>query len=303
MELKYVVDEVIVEFEWFQKITNKRLPNGNWHGHGNIEMHFVKQGELLFELGNGMEMTVRDGEAIIIPPQLQHRLSNPSGKKYVRFVLNVAITNNSELLQNKWANRFIDISNPRKVVCGDDIFSLLNECSEEARSGKTWFMSIIEVNTFKILVLLSRKLPGKDDEMPSQKPSKRSLDSIRMQKIIEYIESAYDRRLTVGDIAAQIPLCSKQLQRIVRSECNMTVNELCQKVKLQKAKELLKDSNLTFSQIAEQLGFESGQSFSRFFKRTEGQSPKLYRSAILPIDSNSLKTAAEKGKSCRKCMK
>lgn len=49
---------------------------------------------------------------------------------------------------------------------------------------------------------------------------------------------------------------------------------------LEKAKELLSTTHLSVSEVAFQLGFEHSQSFSRFFKTKEKQSPLAFRQSF-----------------------
>lgn len=49
--------------------------------------------------------------------------------------------------------------------------------------------------------------------------------------------------------------------------------------RMQRAKRLLAESNQTIDEIAEQVGYDSGSSFSRVFSKTTGETPGAYRKA------------------------
>ena len=55
------------------------------------------------------------------------------------------------------------------------------------------------------------------------------------------------------------------------------------KMKIDRAKELITKGNLTFSEIAFQLGYSSPAHFTNQFKQVEGKSPSKYKSSITKI--------------------
>jgi AraC-like DNA-binding protein len=57
----------------------------------------------------------------------------------------------------------------------------------------------------------------------------------------------------------------------------MTINEFVLAVKLNRAKELLKSSEMPISEIAKSCGWESESYFYRFFRGRTGKTPLQYR--------------------------
>lgn len=72
-------------------------------------------------------------------------------------------------------------------------------------------------------------------------------------------------------------LSSRQIGRIIRQYNGMTTKEFIIQKKLDKAKQLLKDSELTIKEISDQMGFSSEYYFSQSFKKQEGYPPKIFR--------------------------
>lgn len=64
---------------------------------------------------------------------------------------------------------------------------------------------------------------------------------------------------------------------LLKSETGKNTQEHIHYCMLEKAKNLLRASELSVSEIAYELGFEYPQSFSKFFKKKSGVSPKIYR--------------------------
>ena len=71
-----------------------------------------------------------------------------------------------------------------------------------------------------------------------------------------------------------------RLEQLVRSYCGCGVIRYFISLKIGRAKELIRDRNMNFSQIADALGYSSVHYFSRQFKRITGMSPSEYSRSI-----------------------
>lgn len=84
---------------------------------------------------------------------------------------------------------------------------------------------------------------------------------------------------TVKYIADAMNLSANYFSDLLKSETGKNTQEHIHFFMLEKAKSLLVNSELSISEIAYELGFEHSQSFSKFFKKKIGVSPKLYRAS------------------------
>lgn len=88
-----------------------------------------------------------------------------------------------------------------------------------------------------------------------------------------YIEDNICSKLTVEDIAAKAYVSQPHLQRLFRITFGMTIAEYVRYRKLQRAAELLYDTDRKVCDIAYDVGFEHESSFIRSFKREFGVTP------------------------------
>lgn len=70
---------------------------------------------------------------------------------------------------------------------------------------------------------------------------------------------------------------SEYLNRLLKKHCNMTIISYAKTIRIKRAKELLRDTNLTVAEIAIALGFSSENYFYHYFKNITKLSPKQYR--------------------------
>jgi len=99
----------------------------------------------------------------------------------------------------------------------------------------------------------------------------------RLKKTLDFIEAHYDDSLTVGDIAKEVYLSSSRLSHIIKSELGITLGDYISKVRIDKAKVLLKERELPISQIALEVGFPDQSYFTKVFKKIERCTPKAFR--------------------------
>lgn len=85
----------------------------------------------------------------------------------------------------------------------------------------------------------------------------------------------------IGFYASQLNITPDYLSRIVRRVAGRTVVDYINQLLAMEASYLLSTSTLSISQIADRLRFADTPSFSKFFSRLMGQSPKAYREKAL----------------------
>ena len=98
-----------------------------------------------------------------------------------------------------------------------------------------------------------------------------------MTRALHYMSD--NRDLSLSDIAAQFNISEEHFCRVFKEYTGYRPFEYLNLVKLQKAKELLKNTSLSIGEVCIESGFESHSYFSMLFKRSNGCTPGEYRSA------------------------
>ena len=115
---------------------------------------------------------------------------------------------------------------------------------------------------------------AKENEAESQKDENYAL----YLKVIAAIENRYsDVLLNVSQIAEDLGISIAQLSKVFKKYHNMNLSDYIAGFRINKAKEMLANSEHTISEIAELCGFGSLRTFMRVFKKEEGTSPGAYR--------------------------
>jgi len=107
----------------------------------------------------------------------------------------------------------------------------------------------------------------------------------RMDVIIKYIEENYhDMNLNLNFISNKFNIYPGYLSKQFKNYTGESVNDYISKVRINKAKEIIKDSNYAFEtleKISTLVGFSSVRTFNRTFQKLEGVSPSLYKKSVM----------------------
>ena len=98
----------------------------------------------------------------------------------------------------------------------------------------------------------------------------------RMIEIMNYIQANYID-VTLDDLAEKFYLSKPYISKYIKEKSGMTFGELVKKIRMKKAKALLKSSNMTVENIALTVGYQNVEHFNRMFKKTYNMTPIQFR--------------------------
>ena len=98
-----------------------------------------------------------------------------------------------------------------------------------------------------------------------------------VQRIRNYLAENYTRRITLEELSAQFFLNPSYLQKLFKRYTNQSPTDYLICLRIAKAKELIRTTQMPFSEIAFSVGIESYSYFIRLFKKHEGMTPKEYQ--------------------------
>ena len=99
-----------------------------------------------------------------------------------------------------------------------------------------------------------------------------------MDKVLHLIEENYnDEGFGIGEFVKALPLSRMQVHRKLKALTNFSTSQFLNYFRLEKAKELLDNEQLTISETAYTCGFSDPGYFSKLFSKKYGVSPLVYR--------------------------
>ena len=98
-----------------------------------------------------------------------------------------------------------------------------------------------------------------------------------MTEICDYLKYNYKENITLEQLSERFCINKYELCRKMKKIYGCTVNDIITNVRINKAKELLEDTDLSIVDISDKVGYNSSEYFSKKFKKYTGFSPKSYR--------------------------
>lgn len=104
--------------------------------------------------------------------------------------------------------------------------------------------------------------------------------SFIVKNAVQYIEEHYQEKLKLSDVADQVYVSQWHLSKLLNRHTGQNFSEVLNGIRIEKAKELLKNPALRVGDIADAVGFMDIAHFSRVFKKTVGVSANDYRNNL-----------------------
>ena len=127
----------------------------------------------------------------------------------------------------------------------------------------------------QILYLLSKHLGT--SELARAEYLRRREQSQRLGALVEYLNHNYCEKITVPHAAAMVGMSKSHFMRFFKQATGMTFVDYLTHLRISKARQLLRDKNLTIAEISNRVGFTDQSYFDRRFKEHFGKPPREYR--------------------------
>lgn len=96
-------------------------------------------------------------------------------------------------------------------------------------------------------------------------------------EIMRIIQQHYSDNLTIADIASQVYLAKTYICLLFKQETGETINEYITRVRMEKAKELLEETDRKLAEICSAIGYAEPSYFTKQFRKYTGMNPSDYR--------------------------
>lgn len=138
---------------------------------------------------------------------------------------------------------------------------------------------LIQAYLIQFLILLTRKTQNSQTGIPAPN-GRRPCEDELFYKIISYMEDNIDTKLTIRQICEDNLISRSILQKLFHDNAGCGIIDYFNTKKIHAAKQLMRNRQMNFSQIADELGYGSIHYFSRHFKKETGMTPSEYVTSI-----------------------
>jgi YesN/AraC family two-component response regulator len=133
---------------------------------------------------------------------------------------------------------------------------------------------LIRLNIEMLLISLIRSNQNK--RIPTVKKH-----STILAEITDYLVENVENKVTFNDVVKRFNLSPSVLKKIFREQVGGGVMDYFTRLKIDHAKEMIREEKYNFTEISEKLEFNNSQYFTTVFKRVSGMTPSEYAKSVV----------------------
>ena len=276
----------IVTIHYFEFEKNFRTEG---ESHDFWEFVYVDKDSILC-YAEGKEIVLEKGEILFHKPNEFHALA-ANGKKPPNVFI-VSFVCKSEAMKF-FENKKISVSNNNVSL----IYNIYNE------GRKTFNIAFSDPKLKKMQFLKSPTLGGEQliknyleiflinllrsqTENNGKNPvfiGEKEYIKTQIADVISLLNDSVYSTISIDEVLKKTNYGRAYLMRIFKKETGLSIMEYFMKLKIEEAKELLRDRNLSIREISDRLCFSDPGYFTKTFKRLTGHTPSAYRNRALQL--------------------
>lgn len=230
--------------------------------HPIAELIYMDQGSL-HSVADGQDLVLEQGDVMLYAPNQWHmQYADPPQAPRM-------VTIGFEASGLRWEA----LSNCRFSLNRDAV-RLLQQILAEQEQGN-------EERIFSLLTLLLLYLQEKsvNAEQKRVQPDI-SGENIIIREAQQYVQENVTQKLTVPVVAEAVGVSTSYLTALFQKHLRFSPGEYIRRIKLQQSKQLIREGQMNFTQIAQTLQYSTVHHFSRQFRQAFGMTPTEYAKSV-----------------------
>lgn len=235
----------------------------------------------LFITAGSKEIELEVGQLYIHKPNEFHNL-RCDGERAANSVIVSFDCESPELMSV--SGRVIACGNEERKLLGNIVKEALDAFStplgisytrrmDKSGSGNFGCEQLIRLYLEQLLILLIRK-----NRRPT--PSKTKETSHLLIEICNYLSDNVESKIRFSDIQSHFNVSASVVKKMFREQMDCGVMEYFSRLKVDRAKQMIREGNFNFTDIADTLAFNTSQYFTTVFKRISGMTPSEYAKSV-----------------------
>ena len=237
--------------------------------HPMYELTYVDQGSL-HSVVDGKDSLLNKGDLVIYGPNQWHMHYADIGVAPRFVTLTFDLTGNSlETLLN------------RKIAASQHTVTLLQRMlREQEQEVSDGFSNDVILTHLKLLLLLLLRDAAAPRQGKLQTSNAIHSENEIIRQAQQYITAHIREKLSVPLVARQVDVSPSYLTALFHKNLQISPGEYIRRIKLQESKQMIRENNLNFTEIAAELQYSTVHHFSRQFKEKFGITPTEYAKSV-----------------------
>lgn len=270
-EISYILRKISIKADVFfsGKLCGIQSLSDNEHGH----LHLLKGGQLTILARDNRKITLTEPAVIFMPGPLEHRIVSDQsvGAQLVCASLALESTNNALLFQALPDIITFPLSAEKNIGRAADW--LFDEAFTKSLARQVMVDKLSELLLLQVLRYVIENNLAKGGVLAA-------LTHPLITKVLNEVHKSPSEPWTVESMADIAAMSRSKFASTFKSVVGTTPNEYVTDIRLEMAKEMLKDKK-PVSLIATAVGYEHGSALARVFRKKLGISPREWLSSTL----------------------
>jgi len=234
--------------------------------HPMLELTYVDQGSL-HSVAEGKDILLEQGDLVLYGPDQWHMHYSDIGvaPRYVTLSFMMSGEDLAALYNRKFR------ATPKMV-------GLLQKMLQERERTDPYKADVILSMLRLLLVELLRSLGSAEGNLPLSNSINNENEIIRAAQ--QYISCHVEKKLSVPMVASGVDVSPSYLTALFHKHLQISPGEYIRRIKLQQSKQMIREGNLNFTEIAAALQYSTVHHFSRQFKEKFGLTPTEYARSV-----------------------
>ncbi|WP_054706667.1 AraC family transcriptional regulator [Bacillus sp. JCM 19041] len=254
------------------------------HRHDYIEVNYVYHGSLKQRIGD-RDVHLKKGELVVLNQHIDHQIDacdtediiinfiiQPSFFNYIFSFLNVEGPFYSFLVDSVHGGSGFGQFLYFKCAEEESIQTLLQKMLEEIMNPDVFSQATIKLYVGMLIIELTKKADTLEEGHEA------TLQNQWMREALSYIHEQY-KQATLYELSERLNQPHYLLSKLIKKRTGKTFKSILQEKRLDIAREMLIQSDLPVSVIAEEIGYDNFSYFYQIFKKKFNQTPLAYRKA------------------------
>jgi AraC-like DNA-binding protein len=252
------------------------------HSHTFFEITYIYDGQCTQTI-SGKTINMRTGDFCIIPPGIKHAISifddtiaiNIMLRKDTLHSMFYGFLNTPSLLSSfflnniyaKKANDYIMFRTGSDEALNTSFIWMLAESTNKQEYYYQAITNTLLLDFYMIIRNYSESV---------QMPLFDSRVDVQRYALIQYIQENY-KEITLSDLAKKFHYSNEYTSRLIKELTGMNYTEILRTVRIEHSQDLLANTTMSVTTIAEAIGYDTAEHYIRQFKKHTGMTPSTFR--------------------------
>lgn len=246
------------------------------HWHDEVEFIYVLSGDIGY-LIDGKKIAIHAGEGVFVNSRHLHRIMNGSTDcELICLIFSTMILCTTKYVAGKMVQPILTAGNlpylflEEKVAWQKEVLDYVAHIYQKSIQVDEELEILASV--YKIWKHILKNIKGRGTEKMVE-----NNDLMCVKNMIGFIQGSYDGQVVLADICASGNVGKNKCNALFKKYTNMSPVDYLRYYRVEKSVELLRNTNMTITEIAYETGFTGASYYAETFRKYIGCTPMQYR--------------------------